>query len=115
MDEDGTVRLNKEAYIGMAQLLLSGFTNIKWVRSGIRQEGDRVIMTGHFEGKTTGDLDLTSLGAGIIPASGKMIVWPEASLAYKVEGEKIVKEITYGEGSGVDALLEPLGVKLPST
>jgi hypothetical protein len=115
LDEDGNPLMNKEAYIGMAHLLLDAFTDMKWVRSALRQVGDGVIMSGHFEGRHTGDLDLSAMGAGVIPASGKKIVWPEASVEYKVDGDKILSEKPYGGASGIEAILEPLGVKLPSS
>jgi hypothetical protein len=51
---------------------------------------------------------------GVIPASGKKIVWSEASVEYKVDGEKIVSERPYGGASGIQAMLAPLGVTLPS-
>jgi predicted ester cyclase len=114
LDKDGKAQMNKEAYTGMAKLFMSAFTDFKWVRSDLRQQGESVIMSGHFEGRHTGDIDLTAVGAGYIPASGKMIVWPEASVEYKVEGDKIVSERAYGGASGLDALLAPLGVSIPT-
>lgn len=114
IDKDGKVLMDKEAYIGMAHQFVSAFTDMKWIRSDLHQEGEGVIMSGHFEGKHTGDLDLSALGLGIVPASNKMIVWPEASVEYMVEGDKIVSEKAYGGGSGLEALLSPLGVTLPS-
>jgi len=114
LDKEGNVEMDKEAYIGMSRLMFAAFTNFKWVRSDLRQEGDSVIMSGHFEGTHTGDLDLSAVGASVIPASGKLIIWPEASVEYKVEGDKIVNQKAYGGASGMDAMLAPLGVTLPS-
>jgi|GEM_PF-2728094 hypothetical protein len=70
-------------------------------------------MTGHFEGTHKADLDLSAIGAGVIPASGKKIVWPEVSVKITVEGDQIVREEAYGEGGGMEAFLAPLGVELP--
>jgi predicted ester cyclase len=98
----------------MSTLLFSAFTDFKWVLTGLREEGDSVIMSGHFEGKHTGDLDLSSMGMGVIPASGKMIGWPQASVEFKFEGDKVVSERPYGDTSGIEAFFEPLGVKLPT-
>jgi len=114
LDKEGNVEMDKEAYIGMSHLMFAAFTNFKWIRSDLRQVGDSVIMSGHFEGTHTGDLDLSAVGASVIPASGKMIVWPNASVEYKVEGDKIVSQKAYGGASGMDAMLAPLGVTLPS-
>ena len=105
--------MNKEAYIGMGQMLFTAFKDFNWVRSDLRQKGDSVIMSGHFEGTHTGDLDLSAMGAGVIPASGKMIVWPETSVEYQLEGDKILIEEPYGDARGVEDFLEVLGVKTP--
>ena len=114
LDKDGNAVMNKEAYIGMGQLMYAAFEGFKWVLSDFRQEGDNVIMSGHFEGTHTGDFDLSAMGMGVIPASGKMIVWPEASVEYKVEGDKIVSEKPYGDSGGMESILAPLGVTLPA-
>ncbi len=67
-------------------------------------------MQGHFEGTHTGDLDMSPLGVGVIPASGKHIVWPDADVKITVEGGKIVQEEPHGDYRGLAAFLEPLGV-----
>jgi hypothetical protein len=71
-------------------------------------------MSGHFEGTHTGDLDLSAIGIGVIPASGKKIVWPEASEKITVEGDKIIRMEPYAGASGMQAWLAALGVELPS-
>ncbi len=112
LDQDGNVLANKEAYLGQGQLLFAAFKDLNYVYSDLRAEGDDVIVTGHWKGTHTGDLDLSALGMGVVPASGKEIVWPEGSSKWKFEGDKIVsiQEIT----GGMESLLAPLGVKLPS-
>ena len=70
-------------------------------------------MTSHFQGKHTTDLDLSAMGMGVIPASGKEIVWPNESTKVMVKGDQIVREEAYGEGGGMEAFLAPLGVELP--
>jgi len=99
--------MNKEAFIGMGLLIAAAFKDIKGVYSDLREEGDGVIMNFHFEGTHTGDLDLSAMGLGVIPASGKMIVWPEVSAKYMVEGDKIIanQDIT----AGTEWFLAPLG------
>lgn len=114
VDKDGKVVMNKEAYIGMGHMLLASLPDFRFVRSDLRQEGDYVIMTGHFQGTHKADLDLSAMGLGVIPASGKEIVWPEVSVKFTVEGGKIVREEPYGELDGMKAFLMGLGVELPS-
>lgn len=113
LDKDGNVLMNKEAYIGMIQLLFAAFKDLVHVRGDVREEGDSVIVNGHFEGTHTGDFDISAMGMGIIPASGKKIVWPEASNEFNVEGDKVVSVKPYGDSGGTEAFLAALGVKAP--
>lgn len=113
-DKDGNVQMNKEAYIGMTQLLMSSFKGFKAVYGDLREEGDSVIVDYHFEGTHTGDLDLSAMGLGVIPASGKKIVWPDATNVFKIAGGKIASIEPYGDSGGFEDFLAPLGVKLPS-
>ena len=114
VDQDGNVVMNKEAWVGMGQLLLASFENWDYVVTDLRQEGDFVIMTGHFQGKHTADLDLSAMGMGVIPASGKEFVWPDESTKVMVEGDKIVRLETYGDSGGMETFLAVLGVEPPS-
>jgi predicted ester cyclase len=108
VDTDGNVLMDKEAFIGMGHMLRSSLPDFEFVRTNLREEGDFVIMTGHFKGTFINDLDLSALGAGVIPASGKKLVWSEVSAKVTVEGGKIVREEPYGEGGGMEAFLAPL-------
>ena len=114
VDQGGNVVMNKEAWVGMGQLLLASFENWDYVVTDLRQEGDFVIMTGHFQGKHTADLDLSAMGMGVIPASGKEFVWPDESTKVMVEGDKIVRLETYGDSGGMETFLAVLGVEPPS-
>lgn len=112
LDRNGNVILDKNLLMGMTKLVLSAFKDFKSVFHEMREEGDGVLVRFHWEGTHTVDFDMSPMGLGVIPASGKKVVWPEASTMYFVEGDKIVgsKEIT----GGMEWFLAPLGVKLPS-
>ena len=114
LDKDGNVLMNKEAFTGLVQLLFTAFKDFKYVRSDLHEEGDSVIVSGHFEGTHTGDLDLSAMGMGVVPASGKYIVWPDAMTEFKIEDAKIASNGPYGDSGGLEAFLAPLGVKAPS-
>lgn len=114
LDQDGNVMMNKAAQIGMIQLLFTAFKDFKFVRSDMREEGDNVIVSGHWEGTFTSDLDLSPLGMGVIPASGEKIVWPEATSKIKIEGDQIESITPVGDTGGVKGFLAALGVEPPS-
>jgi predicted ester cyclase len=112
-DKDGSFVANKEMLIAGMQMLNHAFTDYGFVLKGVREEGDFVIMSGHFEGTHTGDLDLSAMGIGVIPASGKKIVWPEASAKTTLEGDKIIRMEPYSGAAGWQVWLAALGVEPP--
>jgi hypothetical protein len=105
---DGNVVMNKEQWVGMNHMLIASFTNFKYVRSDLREEGDFVILSGHMQGTHTGDLDLSAMGMGVIPASGKEIVWPEEDSKITVEGGKIAKLEGTGDSGGMEDFIAAL-------
>jgi len=114
LDEDGNVALTKDQLLGMTRMLVQSFTGYGWVSADLRAEDDYVIMTGHFEGTHISDLDLSAMGLGVIPASGKKIVWPEASAKLTIEGGRIVRMQPYAGAAGLKAWLAALGIETPS-
>ena len=105
LDIDGNVVMDKAGYTGMGQMMYGSFDDFHWVLKDLREEDGGVIMTGHFEGTHTGDLDLSAMGAGVFPASGKKVVWPEASVKYELSGDKIVSMAEYGGEAGIEAFV----------
>ncbi len=110
-DKDGNVAMTKEMLIGMGKTMAAAFPDVKAITDEFKEEGEGVLMKFHFEGTHLADFDLSPVGLGVIPASGKRIVWPTVSTIWIVEGDKIVGEKPQTDGMGW--FLEPLGVKLP--
>jgi hypothetical protein len=112
LDEDGNVQMDKATYIAMSELMLGSFDDLTYVRTDLTESGDdSALMTGHFEGTHTGDFDLSAMGLGVIPASGKKIVWPDATIKWIVKDDKIVGNENAGGSAGLEGFLAPLGVK----
>jgi len=111
-DQGGTVVMDKKAYIGMVHLLLTAFKDFKAVVSDRSEVSEGVIVSSHFEGTHTSDLDLSAMGIGVVPASGKKIVWPETRNLFEINNDKIVSIKPLDESGGMNSFLEPLGVKL---
>ena len=105
LDKDGNVVEDKQGYIGMSQMSFDSFDGFHWVHKELREEDGAVIMTGHFEGTHTGDLDLTAVGAGVYPASGREVVWPEASIKIEVSGGKFKSISEYAGEGGIEAFI----------
>lgn len=107
-DQSGDTVMDKAAYLGMGTLMYASFDELKYVATNVRQEGDIVYLTGHFEGKHVNDFDLSAMGMGVIPASGKWIVWPDSTDRVVVEGDQIVSMTNVSDDGGMEAFLAPL-------
>jgi hypothetical protein len=114
LDQDGSVQMERAAYIGMSQMLFAAFKDFSVVYGEVREEGDSLIVTSHFEGTHTSDLDLSAMGMGVIPASGKKIVWPEASTKWTTEGDQVASIQANDANGGIGPFMAALGVKMPS-
>lgn len=112
LDKDGNVMTDKAVYIGITQIMMNAFKDFKGVVHDLREDNGGVIMTFHWEGTHTGDFDLSAMGLGVIPASGKRVTTPESKSRFMVEGDKIVGSQPIS--GGFEALLAALGVKMPA-
>ena len=113
LDQDGKVALTKEGFLNFARMIRAAFTDHGFVTTELLEDGDYIIITGHNEGMHTADLDLSAMGVGILPASGKKIVWPEASAKLTISGDKIKRLQPYSGPAGLKAFLLALGIELP--
>ena len=113
LDQDGNVALTKEGFLNLARMMKVSFTHVGFVVSELYEEGDYIIIRGHNEGVHTADLDLSAMGLGILPASGKKIVWPEVSSKLTIVGNKVKRLEPYAGPAGLKAFLSALGIELP--
>jgi hypothetical protein len=112
LDKDGKVISDKAGYIGSAQLLWNAFDDFKGVVHDISEDSEGVILSFHFEGTHAGDLDLSAIGLGVIPASGKKVVTPESKTRFMVAGDQIVGSQPIS--GGFESLLVSIGA-LPTS
>jgi predicted ester cyclase len=108
----GEPPFDKNTWLGMEELLMGSFPDFDFVIDEIEEDSDGVWLTGHFAGTFTKDLDLTAMGVGVIPASGKKVTWPNSRNLISFEGDKISRWHTLDTGpdAGMSGFLRPLGV-----
>jgi predicted ester cyclase len=78
-DELGSPPMDKHTWLGMSDLTQSAFPDLSVVIEDIREEDDGVVITSHFRGTFKKDLDLSSLGMDVIPATGKVVDFPSGT------------------------------------
>ena len=102
-------------WIGLSKVFRVGCPDIKYNLTIVSVEGDVVKTTTQVSGTHTGDLDLSAMGMGVIPPTGKSFSNPEETGESTVEGDKIKSiHINPSEGGGVMGMLSQLGVQPPS-
>jgi predicted ester cyclase len=110
-DSVGGQPMDKRAWLAMTPLMRASFPDIGYVIEDIREEGEKVRLTGHFVGTFTNDLDLSALGVGVISASGKKITWPTSSGLITVKGDRITRwqDTDTGPDAGFSGFLKAIG------
>ena len=101
-------------WIGLSAKLKAAFPDLNYQFKILSIDGDTANITAQLKGTHKGDLDLTAMHMGVIPATGKSF---NAALEHgkvRVRDGKIISlanEPT--EGAGLMAILDQLGVKVP--
>src|SRR5687767_13062183 len=107
--------ISKQAWLGMSASLKTAFPDLEYHFKVIGTEGDVVKTTSQLSGTHSGSFDLTGMSMGVIPATDK-------TFSAKLEKTKItVNEnmvtswaVEPTQGAGLEAILNQLGVKLPT-
>ena len=109
-DAVGGPPLDKAGWVGMGHMMKASFPDIEYVIEDMHMHGDDVHVQGYFKVTFSNDLDLSQMGMGVIPASGKMIQWPSGSQMVSFEGEKIVRahDPDTGPNAGLAGFLKPI-------
>jgi predicted ester cyclase len=111
VDSVGGPPMGIEAWFGMGQLMKASIPDIDFTIDEIHQEGEDVILTGHFSGTFKHDLDLSAMNMGVIPATGKAIDIPGGTSRISFSGDKISKNqnLDTGPNAGLAGFLAAFG------
>lgn len=107
--------INAEAWLGMSMGLKKAFPNLDYQFHVEGADGDIANISAELKGTHSADLDLTSMQMGVIPATHKSFATAHEHGKITVKGDKVAawaNEPT--PGAGLIAILDQLGVKVPS-
>lgn len=101
----------KEA-IELIVVLKTAAPDINYHHTYVQFENGHIVhMTNQLSGTHTGNLDLSMLGMGIIPPTGKSFSMPVENAQYSIRGEKVSRyHVDPRPGAGISGLLVALGV-----
>ncbi len=107
--------INGPAWLGMSASLLAAFPDLNYRFNVEKVNGDMVTISAELMGTHMGDLDLTSMGMGVIPPTRKSFATAHEHGHLTVQAGKVREwAVQPSEGAGLMVILGQLGVKLPS-
>jgi hypothetical protein len=106
--------ISGEAWIGMSINLKAAFPDLDYQFKIESVDGKSANISAELKGVHSGDLDLTAMDMGVIPATGKSFkAAHEHGKATVRDGKVDSLALEPTEGAGLMAILGQLGVKLP--
>jgi predicted ester cyclase len=110
----GNPPMDWASWQAMNGLMRSAFPDLGLVIEDIREEGDDVVVTTRFTGTFINDLDLSFMGMGIVPATGKAVNFPTGTDRISFDNGKIQKlhGLDTGPDSGFVGFFKALGMEM---
>ena len=107
--------INRDAWLGMSSSLKTAFPDLDYHFKVIGTDGDFVRTTSQLSGTHTGSFDLTNMNMGVIPATDKTFSARLEKTKITVKDDKITSWVVEPtDGAGLNAILDQLGVKVPT-
>jgi len=107
--------ISGDEWLGMSASLKAAFPDLDYQFKIEGVNGDTVNISADLRGTHKGDLDLTAMHMGVIPATGKSFkAAHEHGKATLRDGKITAWAMEPTEGAGLMAILGQLGVKIPA-
>ena len=107
--------INRDAWLGMSSSLKTAFPDLDYHFKVIGAEDDVVKTTSQLSGTHRGSFDLTNMNMGIIPATHQSFSAKLEKTKITVKDDKITSwAVEPTDGAGLTAILDQLGVKVPT-
>jgi hypothetical protein len=108
--------INTEAWLGMSMNLKKAFPNLEYhFRVESVQSAGVVKISTELKGTHKGDLDLTSMNMGVIPATNRSFAAGREHGKLTLHGDKVFSWVVEpNKGAGLMMIIGQLGVKLPA-
>ena len=113
-DALGSPPMDKGSWLAMGQLMESALPDVSTVIEDIREESDEVVITSHWSGTFTNDLDLSAMGMGVISATGSAVVFPTSTVRIGFDNGQIsrVHDASTEPDAGMPGFLKALGADM---
>ena len=106
--------VGRDQFLGLMELMWEAFPDMRINTRLVNIKGNVVHFTNQLAGTHTGDLDLSAMGMGVIPATGRSFSMArEDGESVIADGYIISTHVQPTEGAGLMAILHQLGVEVP--
>ena len=103
-----------DQWMGIIKGMRAAFPDLNYNAKVTGVQGDKVMTTTQLTGTHKGDWDLSAMGMGVIPPTGKSFSNPKEEGFMCIENGKVTSYfINAKEGSGIAGILKQLGVQVP--
>ena len=107
--------INRDSWLRMSASLKTAFPNLDYHFNVIGAQGDVVKTTSQLSGTHTDPFDLTAMNMGVIPATDKDFSVKVEKTKVTVKDNKVTSwAVEPTDGAGLNAILDQLGVKVPT-
>jgi len=113
-DSLGSPPMDKSTWLATGDLMGSSFPDMELRIEDIREDGDDFVVTSHFRGTFSKDLDLSAMGMGVVRATGKTIDFPPQRDCVSFGNGKIseLHNLETGPDAGMAGFFKAIGVKV---
>jgi predicted ester cyclase len=109
------VPLSGPAWLGMSANLVTAFPDLDYQFKIEGADADIVTISAELKGTHTGNLDLTTMGMGVIPPTHKAFATAHEHGKLTVQNGRVTEwAVQPTEGAGLMSILGQLGIKLPA-
>jgi hypothetical protein len=110
---NGNPSMDKDMWIGSGVLMEAAMPDVVWEFDYVGEDGDDVLVDTRMSGTFENDLDLSAVGMGVIPATGKRVEMGPIRNRVSFEGDKICQlhDPRNGQEGGLADLMKALGVE----
>lgn len=105
--------LGPQEWLGLSHTLKAGFPDLSYNFEVLGGDGDAIRVRSQITGTHTGDLDMSGMGMGVIPATGIAVSAAPEESEGRVEGGKIVSiHLHATPETGLGGVFSQLGIEM---
>jgi predicted ester cyclase len=106
--------MDQDQFLGLMELMWNAFPDIRFNARIVDVNRNVLHFTAQLVGTHTGDLDLSSMGMGVIPPTGRSFSMARENGETVFENGYVVSHhVNPTEGAGLMAILQQLGIRVP--